>query len=50
MFVPNQKLAEVRPWVLFLLLGLTLATAACNSTDESCNPGPPDYEECGNPE
>jgi hypothetical protein len=47
MFVAHRQLAKVRPWVLFMLIGLTLATGG---TDESCNPGPPDYEECGNPE
>ena len=45
----KRKLAEVRLWIFFLLLGMTLATAACSSSHDeggSCEPGDDNYPEC----
>jgi hypothetical protein len=43
---PHRTLADLRLWMLFLLLGMTLTVSACGSSDESCNEGDSDYPEC----
>jgi hypothetical protein len=43
----NRSLADVRLWLVVVLIGLTLVTSACSSSDESsCQPGDDDYPGC----